>query len=82
LIAGHIPHLGGAKLARAGDAPPAGFLVSCGPLDEGATAMKYRDMMLMTAVIGFTCGILFALGPPSFIPYFYFYEAKSPMVLP
>jgi signal transduction histidine kinase len=82
LFAGHLPLLGGAKLARAGDAPPAGFLVSCGQLDEGATAMKYRDMMVMTAVIGFTCGILFALGPPSFIPYFYFYEAKSPTLLP
>jgi signal transduction histidine kinase len=82
LIAGHLPLLGGAKLARAGDAPPAGFLVSCGQLDEGATAMKYRDMMVITAVIGFTCGILFALGPPSFIPYFYFYEAKSPTLYP
>src|SRR5688572_32692834 len=44
--------------------------------------MKYRDMMVMTAVIAFTCGILFALGPPAFIPYFYFYEAKSPTVVP
>jgi hypothetical protein len=44
--------------------------------------MKYRDMMTMTAAIAFTFGILFALGPASFIPYFDFYEAKSPMVLP
>jgi len=44
--------------------------------------MKYRDMMMITAAIAFTCGILFALGPPTFIPYFYTYEAKSPMVLP
>ena len=44
--------------------------------------MKYRDMMVMTAVIGITCGILFALGPPSFIPYFYFYEGKYPTALP
>lgn len=44
--------------------------------------MKYRDMMMITAAIAFTCGILFAGGPPAFIPYFDFYEAKSPMVLP
>jgi signal transduction histidine kinase len=39
--------------------------------------MKYRDMMTVTAAIAFICGIVFALGPPSFIPHFYFYEGKS-----
>jgi signal transduction histidine kinase len=43
--------------------------------------MKYRDMMMMTAAIAFTCGILFAAGPPAFIPYFHFYDAISPMAL-
>ncbi len=42
--------------------------------------MKYRDLMALTAAIAFTCGILFALGPPAFIPHFYFYEGKSPLV--
>src|SRR5687768_4745416 len=50
-------------------------------LDEGETTMKYRDMMMMTAAIAFTCGILFAVGPPAFIPYFDFYDAISPMAL-
>src|SRR5262245_39345423 len=44
--------------------------------------MKYRDIMTMTAAVAFTLGILLALGPPTFIPYFYTYEARSPMVLP
>lgn len=43
--------------------------------------MKYRDMIMLTAAIAFTCGILFAAGPPTFVPYFYFYEANSPMAL-
>jgi signal transduction histidine kinase len=39
--------------------------------------MKYRNLMTATAAIAFICGILFALGPPAFIPHFYFYEGKS-----
>jgi hypothetical protein len=46
---------------------------------EEATAMKYRDLMTLTAAISFICGIVFALGPPAFIPHFDFYESKAPL---
>jgi signal transduction histidine kinase len=39
--------------------------------------MKYRDLMTLTAAISFICGIVFALGPPAFIPHFDFYEGKA-----
>jgi signal transduction histidine kinase len=38
--------------------------------------MKYRDMMMVTAAIAFICGIVFALGPPTFIPHFDFYAGN------
>jgi signal transduction histidine kinase len=38
--------------------------------------MKYRDLMTLTAAIVFVCGIVFALGPATFIPHFNFYQSK------
>src|SRR5262245_43791723 len=41
--------------------------------------MKYRNLMTATTVIAVTCGILLALGPPSFIPHSYFSEGNTPL---
>ncbi|HKQ73243.1 MAG TPA: sensor histidine kinase [Blastocatellia bacterium] len=41
--------------------------------------MKYRNLMTATAAIAFICGILLAIGPPAFIPNFFFTGGEAPL---